>query len=320
MTDPNLAKANTNSLKSFIHSHEDFANLSKVGGVGLAILKDEITNGAPSSSLWPRINSISEPWGTEPQFSEVIVERAYTEFANLGIAKSFSSFDKYLVDIDGELVSFSSFGNHGSSVPMEPLENEGDDLDSPRVSLAKIYERHSFDPLGIDFCLPVFSYYQSARNCIVHRDGLASRALAKSATAEALGATLTDWVKLTGEYGPLKLKLFEQDDAISLDYFDSILCYSVLRRLAQDIDKQAINRMGIDGLTFRAVRHMQTKWRSDEAEEIHSTATKSVASHLARFNRVIGSNWRSVEPRLKRMGLLDGCRKAFATRQGTKPS
>lgn len=315
MADTSLAQANTNSLRNFIRSHEAFGNLSKVASVGLAILKDEIANGAPANVLWKRVESISELWGTEPQFTEEIAQNAYTEIACLGIAKSFSSFDKYLVDIDAELLSVHSLSGSEAEVQLQRLESIDDDLDSPRASVEMIYERQGFDTSAIAFCLPVFAYYQSVRNCIVHRDGLASKAFCRKARSKDLEATLADWVETTGEYGPLRLKTFEQDEAISLDYFDNILCYSVLRRLAQNIDKQAVSRMGIDGLTFRAVRYLKARWQSVEAKEQHTTATKSVASHLAQINRVVGSDWRAVEPHLKRLGLLRDCRQAFNSRQ-----
>ncbi|MFL0357604.1 hypothetical protein ACI5KX_14155 [Erythrobacter sp. GH1-10] len=315
MADLNLSLANTNSLRHFIRSHEAFGNLSKVASVGLAILKDEIGNGTPASVLWNRVASISEKWGTEPQFTEDIAHNAYAEIASLGIAKSFSSFDKYLVDVDAELLSAASLIDSRSDVRLPPLENIDDDLDSPRASVEMIYERQGFDTSAIAFSLPVFDYYQSVRNCIVHRDGLASKALCRKARSKDLEATLEAWVEITGEHGALKLKTFEQDEAISLDYFDNILCYSVLRRLAQDTDKQAVDRMGIDGLTYRAVRYLNAKWQSGQAEEQHTTATKSVASHLAQVNRVMGNDWRAIEPRLKRLGLLRDCRQAFDFRQ-----
>lgn len=315
MADSSLSRANTNSLRNFIRSHEEFGNLSKVASVGLAILKDEIASGTRASVLWSRVASISEKWGTEPQFTEDIAHKAYSEIASLGIAKSFSSFDKYLIDVDAELLSAASLTDLESRVDQQPIENINDDLDSPRASLELIYDRQGFNNSAIAFSLPVFDYYQSVRNCIVHRDGLASKALCRKASSKNLKATMGSWVKLTGEHGPLKLKTFEEDEVIALDYFDNILCYSVLRRLAKNIDKQAVDRMGIDGLTYRAVRYLKAKWQSGEVVEQHTTATKSVASHLAQVNRIVGDDWRAIEPRLKKLGLLRDCRQAFDSRQ-----
>lgn len=304
MTVLSIEKANTTSFKTFSNSHEELGNVLKIVSVGLSLTIEEIQSGTPANSLWSRVGALSEHWGTVPILTQEIAQTAYAEVANLGLARSFSAFDRYLIDIGAELDSFNCYRSPESEV----LKSRPDD-DS--IGLEKFCERQNFSASNVEFVAPIFDYYRAARNCIIHRSGVASRELQTKVVSASLSESLVNWEELTGEHGPLKLKSFEEGEMIRFDYFDAILCSSILRRLALNIDAQAVKRMGIEGLTLLAAKRCMKRWKIGATNLEHSTAPKAIASYLSRVNRVIGFGWKTVEPQLNRLGILKDCNRAF---------
>ncbi|MDG4647271.1 hypothetical protein P6F26_02340 [Roseibacterium sp. SDUM158017] len=319
MSELNIAKANSTAFKTFSNTHEELGNALKVVSVGLSLTTKEIQAGTSSAALWSQVGLLAEQWGTKPMFSDTIIETAYSEVANLGLARSFSAFDRFLTDVEAEL---SSLEYHNLLSPSQVSTQVGSavgTVDETGLNFERFYLRHGFDTSREDFVVPVFDYYRSARNCIIHRSGVASSELESMANSTRLADALQSWVKRTHEHGPLKLKTFKEGDVIKFDYFDAILCFSVLRRLALDIDRQTVPRAGITGLTFLAAKHCMKRWKSGTDEIEHSTAPKAIASYLSRVNRVVGCGWRIVEPQLNRLGILEDCNQAFFGRHTSDP-
>ncbi|MCK0101974.1 hypothetical protein [Pseudohalocynthiibacter sp. F2068] len=311
MTVLSIERANTTAFKTFSNSHEELGNVLKIVSVGLSLTIEEIQNGTPAKSLWSRVGALSEHWGTVPIFTQEIAETAYAEVANLGLARSFSAFDRYLSDIGAEL---DSIDHYHSSQPVALKSGPDDDsggLDNPGMAFERFCERQNFSRLNVEFVAPVFDYYRAARNCIIHRSGVASRELETKVISASLSESLANWEELTNEHGPLKLKSFEEGEPIRLDYFDAILCSSILRRLALDIDAQVIRRMGIEGLTLLAAKRYMKRCQIGATNLEHSTAPKAIASYLSRVNRVVGVGWKTVEPQLNRLGILKDLNRAF---------
>ncbi|MDW3224173.1 MAG: hypothetical protein R8G34_15050 [Paracoccaceae bacterium] len=311
MTELSIKQANTTAFKTFSNSHEELGNVLKIVSVGLSLTIEEIQSGTPAKSLWSRVGALSEDWGTVPIFTREIAETAYAEVANLGLARSFSAFDRYLADIGGELDSFDHYHSSGSVALKSITDDDSVGLDNPGMALERFCERQSFSRSNVEFAAPVFDYYRAARNCIIHRSGVASRELETKVVSASLSESLANWEELTDEHGPLKLKSFEEGETIKLDYFDAILCSSILRRLALDIDAQAVRRIGIEGLTLLAAKRCMKRWQISTTNLEHSTAPKAIASYLSRVNRVVGVGWKTVEPQLNRLGILKECNRVF---------
>ncbi|WP_299969216.1 hypothetical protein [uncultured Roseobacter sp.] len=314
MSEPSIAQANTTAFKTFSNTHEEFGNALKVVSVGLSLVTEEIQAGTSPEALWSRVGLLTEKWGTVPLLSGTITETAYFEIANLGLARSFSAFDRFLVDADAELTSLES---HSFLSPSQfsTQETSGiETVDEPGLSLERFYVRRGFDRSRVAFVAPVFDYYRSARNCIIHRSGVASSEMESLAKSSRLAEALHSWVEHTSEHGPLKLKEFEEGEIIKFDYFDAILCSSILRRLALDINEQAVPLMGIKGLTFLAAKHCMSLWNAGTYASEHLTASKAIASHLSQVNRVVGVGWKAVEPQLNRLGILGDCNRSFERR------
>lgn len=320
MSLPSITKANSTAFKTFGNTHEDIGNALKVISVGLSLTTKEIKGGTSSAALWSEVGLLAEQWGTKPTFSDTVIKNAYSEIANLGLARSFSAFDRFLTDMEAELTSLE---HHNLLTPSQvsiQADSEVGTVDETGLTFERFYLRRGFDKSRVDFVTPVFDYYRSARNCIIHRSGVASSEFESLANSTRLADSLKNWVERTHEHGPLKLKAFKEGEEIRFDYFDAILCFSVLRLLALDADRQAVPQLGITGLTFLAAKHCIRQWKSGANKLEHSTAPKAIASYLARVNRVSGCGWRIVEPQLNRLGILKDCNQAFFSRHKIDPS
>lgn len=306
----NFSKANTSTFKRYSDTHEELGNLLKVVSIGLGLIDEANANKIPVQELWSKLEGRGRSWGTKPTITSEITTSAYYEIANLGLARSFSAFDAFLIGSAAELDSYSTYDV--MEMPSGTNPNTDDDgLEKAGMAFKRFYRDRGFKTSDINFLIPVFDYYTAARNCIIHRSGIASRELNKCVVSHELAHTVENWISLTGEHGPLRLKSFNQGDRVKFDYFDAILSSSVLRLLALNLNSQIVARVGVEGLTVLAAKYFIKQWRAEPPITIQNTATKVIPSHLSSVNRVEGVNWRFVEPLLNQLGMLQACVKAF---------
>lgn len=239
----NINKANTTTFKTYSNTHEELGNVLKVVSIGLVLVDEATTNGTSAEELWSKLHGLGRGWGTKPLITAAVTSSAYSEIANLGLARSFSAFDAFLVGSAAELDSYRNYDLADPQTINTP-DTDDDSLEKAGRALERFYRDRGFEMSAIDFLIPVFDYYKSARNCIVHRSGIASKELCRIEASEELAESVANWIKLTGEHGQLKLKRFNDGAQIRFDYFDAILSSSVLRLLALDLNSQIIARIG----------------------------------------------------------------------------
>jgi len=298
---------NSNSLKEFSNLHEELGIVLKTMTVGLVLCEEALSRGETSKQLWKKLDAKNMRWGTMPQISQPGISAGKIQVGNLGAVQGFSAFDTYMDSIRGELESYNHKFKHE-----EPDERDlDDDRDNSNQSLSKLYKWSGFDNSAISFVLPVYYYFQSARNCIVHRCGLASKNLQKLCESDELERSLENWKLNTGEHGDLRIKKFKKEEKIEFDYSDAILTSSTLRLIALDIDRQAVGEFRRDGLVYLAAKKMLKDCNRGEFITSNKTASDSIAYHVGHVNRVLGFKGRDAASLLKRLDLLADCNLAY---------
>jgi hypothetical protein len=215
--------------------------------LGLGLLADEIDRKRPPSELKKQLyRRKGWLWGGMPDWSNphAIVVEARRDIGQAGVVRAFSAFDLFMDEIAADLARWIAFSKQ------EPSSTE-DENDEPDRA-ARFYRSIGGTPAAVGFLWPVYRYFRFARDCIVHRDGIASKALEETYRDPDLTAALADWVKRTGEMTAPEIIPVEAGCLIDLNHRQAISASSVLRLIALDINGQALQLLGVPGLVYLA--------------------------------------------------------------------
>ncbi len=248
--------------------------------LGLGLLADEIDRETPPSELKAKLyRRKGWLWGGMPDWSNPsgIVVQARRDIGQAGVVRAFSAFDLFMDEIAADLTRWTNFSKQ------KPTSTEYEDDEPDRA--ARFYIRIGGTPAAVRFLWPVYRYFRLARDCIVHRDGVATKALEEIYRESALNAALADWIKRTGEMTVPEIIPVEAGRLIDLNHRQAISASSVLRLIALDINNQVLKILGVPGLVFLATR----KIFFDDDPVVDLTAHSSMLNAL---NAVLSGRYR----------------------------
>lgn len=277
-------RAATTAAYHYLKSHEDLGIQLKTMSIGLALVSHEISRNTSIDSLWTLHKKLGKAWGTKPSWKSPgeNVERASLLMGKLGVLHSFSSFDKFLDNTQAEFYSFS----HHSSTELLTSSTDSDEQVDLDARLSKLLQAHEISSSIIDFARPIQKFYQSARNCIAHRRGIASSEIENIRNSESLSNSLAAWQKTTGDYGPLQLPAVKAGEDIQFTYADSILASNALRLIVGEISNHFVEAFQLKGLVFLASRRILASNPNSPFVQRHKKLCVAVARYLSEVNRI----------------------------------
>jgi len=289
--------------------HEDLNVFLKAASMGAASKKFHIPE--KIVPLWRLLRKRGTGWGTPIDWSypERNVELFLGITFQMGVAKAFSSFDKFLDDCSAELDRYNNFFDHRHKTVIDVSDSEKAQDDK----LSRMYERLSLETQHVSYFFPFFQYYQELRNCIVHRAGIASRGSESAYNRIIDSNAITEWSKRTGHIGPIQIMRPEVDRTLNVQINDVLLASTTLIILSRDISSQICSRIGVDGLTFLAARSVvrdvekesNAKWLKNKSLE------SAVAAFLGEYNRLGVVRSKDAQNILKRVDYFGSANKAF---------
>jgi hypothetical protein len=312
----NISTANTESMLRFHRFHERLNRSIKVQAIGLGLLAEEIDAGITAAALKQRMYSRQALWGGMPDWSGASedVELAIRDIGQGGVLRAFSAFDLFLAQLEGELSSWRDFS--GASAPVASTgDNEedfdGDDEKDDLDRVERVYRRLGVSRGRVSDLWAVYRYFRRARNCIAHREGIASRTLVQAFETPELKPTLHRWTARTGEMTSPALVAVRFGDPIEFTHRQSIAASSVLRLLALDLGKLMISHLGEPGFVYLVARRVFL-----DDPPLPETATKS--SMVKAFNTAMADRYRVRGYReeeglrtLRQLGLTKACSARF---------
>jgi hypothetical protein len=175
--------------------------------------------------------------------------------------------------------------------------------------LAPLVDKLGWDINPIAFLLPLFHYFTSARNCIVHRSARANEELVKYSQSPELSKCVAHWPVDRGKALP-SLPSVETNREIPFLPRHLILASEVCYRAAKQLNSQLTSFLGVDGIVYMAAYH------SLLADEVIPTNAKKSADRVINF--VLDKRYRIQKPEaaeiiaiLKRLGKWQRCRLKF---------
>ena len=142
-----------------------------------------------------------EPWGDNISWRnlDAAVQTAAAFISEMGVVRSASSFEDYVTGATAELDRASArVAGTAASTSGSSADEEAFDDDVPQ--LYPLLSRLGLDPENMAADLTLVKFFQIARNCVVHRSGRASPALAEISRSEELAAALKTWPRRKGKW------------------------------------------------------------------------------------------------------------------------
>ena len=281
-----LSAANTEAILRFHRFHERFNRSIKVQAIGLGLLADEIDAGTPADTIKERL--YARPgwlWGGMPDWTEPRDEVGFAlrDIGQAGVVRAFSAFDLFLEDILAEVTSWSDFSGEIVLEPTDAAATVSDAAESDRVE--KVYTRLGASRVRLSDIWAVYVYFRRARNCIAHREGVASHSLVEAYAAPALQPTLERWIERTGELTAPALVAVRKGDQIDFSHRQAIAASSTLRLIAIDLGRLVLERLGERGFVFLAARRAFF-------DDPPLPATFEMTSMVKAFNNALSNRYR----------------------------
>ena len=218
--------------------HNAFNRSIKVNFGALALLSNGSTGKGTSEAV--ALPTGSEPWGRETRWRNPAepLRDAAIFLAELGIARAAAAFEDYADGAKGEF-------------DRAALTQEG----AKRYGTSAL---HGFDAIvGVDVAAlsdltRLAEFFDTARNCVVHRSNRASAYLASLRADPALDETLRRWPKRMGKW-TVSLPAVGEGHVVEWRPRHAILASDVYYRAARVLDRRLVARMGPTALTRMAV-------------------------------------------------------------------
>jgi hypothetical protein len=217
--------------------HNSFNRSIKVSFGALSLLSDLRASSDRSQAL--TLPTGSEPWGQATRWRKLDgpVKDAAIFLAELGIARAAAAFEDYADGAKGEFdrAGLSQVGAKKDGVPA----------------------LHGFDAVvGLDTTdmtdlLRLAEFFDTARNCVVHRSNRASGYLASLRADPTLEETLGRWPKRIGKWS-VSLPPVNEGHVVEWRPRHAILAADVYYRAAVQLDRVLVRKMGPAALTRMA--------------------------------------------------------------------
>ncbi len=237
-----LSKATLPSGQRFHRFHEHFNRIIKTNAIALTSLRVDIKLGKSLLDIKKKFQDNSErPWGDMPDWKNTkdIIEQTLNDVGGNGVFRVFSAFDLFLDELQAELDSYSDYLK-ADDASIEVLEGLNTKAETDR--LFKFLEKKRWTLRNEKSIKPVYTYYLISRNCLAHRNGLASEQLAKIGISEELKSSTKTWKK--------PVQKWEQNELIKFTHRDAIFACSILREIALELNSLAIKDIELKGIIY----------------------------------------------------------------------
>lgn len=295
---------NTEAFYRFHRFNEAFDRDLKVT---FGVLEGLRTGAFPSVDGKTSLPIGKEPWKKLTSFADPVTAArdATRQTATMGIVRVTAAFEDFLITLEGDYqrtaITREPAGVFASTAPAT-----GED----GTRIAETCERLGLDPQMLTPILPFHEYFYSARNCIVHRNGRASRQFIEIARSDRVAAAHANLPTRSGAVPALPAVR----EGLETDWLPrhAILCASVYYWAARTLNVAMSERLGRDGFVYMAAHYGLL-----DADPVDSgarrTAESVIRTILNNRYRYRGLKVREIVETLKRINKWQACLHAFDT-------
>ncbi len=263
-----ISNAQLDPYRGFHYFHEDLNIYLKVSLSAALLLVRHSAEPSMRDQLNDLIKLTHPSWNTPPvrDMSIDLQRRTHASISAYGLVTIFSAFDDFLVGTEAELHRFHSGSQSKKEldlVPPQPVEKskakednvvdekDDDEEDDSEERLRSLYDKNNWEISKVESFLKVIRYFRLCRNCIAHRNGRVSRALAELSNDSELDDEVSELLDKASDH----LAKYSINDAVFIEPTHAILCSHLLRRVAQDVNRLLMGTLGLDGFLHSVAHH-----------------------------------------------------------------
>ncbi len=234
---PDLNAAISEPLARIIAFHNSFNRSVKLSFGALELLSAQ--SGRDERAEAVSLPTGGEPWGRETRWRNLDepLKDAAVFIAELGIARAVAAFEDYATGAKGEF-------DRACLLPVRPKKEGTPALDGFDAIVG-------LDAAKISDLMRLAEFFNTARNCVVHRSNRASAQLAAMRADPDLIQTLSSWPKRAGNW-IVSLPAVVEGHAIEWRPRHAILASDVFYRAAVTLDRALVHQMDAVALTRMA--------------------------------------------------------------------
>jgi hypothetical protein len=300
--------------------HENFSHSIKANVIALVHLELMLKDGLTVQELKDKIYNTAELWGGMPRWKQPqkYLREARYDLACHGVVRVFSAFDVFLSEFEGEISSWQDFSKKRYSKPAfteisrkasKPDDEKNEEEDVARCF--RIMERFGWTLANEQLVKPLYRYYRLSRNCIAHRNAIVSPALAEASMDLTLQVAKSNWCRIMHEISEPPVKVLTAGKKMEFTHQDAIFCSSLSRGIALQVNKLAVDVMGLDGLVYFKTKKNVLNENTDFPITPGSNLTSLLADQLRQNNHIKGILAEDVKAALNELGLLQPSKDAF---------
>ncbi|WP_322418906.1 hypothetical protein [Mesorhizobium huakuii] len=308
--------ANTEASLRFHRFHESLNRSLKVQAIGLGILADAVESGRSEkdikAALYKRPGWL---WGGMPDWRTPlsVIEDVRGDLGRSGLVRVFSAYDVFASDLTADVDRWRSFTNTtvlSDDVP--ELESDYDE-EGHVDRAARLFRYLSGNAAGLHEW-PLYQYFRIARNCIVHRGGIASTAFADAYPSDAITNALKGWRERTGERTVPELVSAQKGQRLEFSHRQALSASSVLRLMVLHINAKFVKKLGRRGMVYLASRHALFTSPPVLSQDF-DTVFAAIGFLLDKRYRVRNFERHAVQRALRDLGITRQCREQFSALQ-----
>lgn len=243
-----LSRAQLEAFRALHYFHEKLNVHIKSSAAGIILLADAAGSNNNPRHIGELIERSHPAWNSSPihSFDVDLYRQIYCSVGAYAVVAIFSALDDFTAGLDADISRYESAGN---IVCRQPKANDNDQLDP----IEAIYKRYSWPSKGIENLLPVLKYFRLMRNCLAHRASRASHALSNHSKDGSLQVAAAGLLDRTTESAPT----YEYNEQIFVDPALAISCSDVIRKVAEDCNRQFIGTLGVEGFLLLVCQNLE---------------------------------------------------------------
>lgn len=224
-----LSEAISEPFVQLIDFHNAFNRGIKVSFGALIFLADQTKSNEPGAIV--AVPTGNEPWGAATRWRDLggPLKEASIFISEMGITRAAAAFENYLIDAKSEF----------DRATLQPAHDTG----TGAPALKRFDALLGANEEAMQDLTAMAEFFDTARNCVVHRSNVASDQLARLRNAPATLAALTGWPKRTGKWA-LSLPPVVEGQVVEWQPRHAIFASDVFYRCARALDRILVDRMG----------------------------------------------------------------------------
>ena len=321
-TQHGLAGANTEASLRFHRFHERLNRSLKTQVIGLGMLKDAIDKGETRDGIKEILYAQNDLWGGMPDWGrpQELIDEGRLDIGRAGVVRGFSAFDLFLDNLSAELESYGRFrGAKPKPKGRLPARQGGDGTDdgaaAAEAGLTRYYERIGADLDGVKFLLPLYVYFRVARNCIAHRDAIASGAAEDLSRGDGIRDALEAWPDHTDDMRVPEILPLKEGAEILFTHRQALSNSSILRLIAMDANEKALTILGVEGVVYAAAKRLLSIPSANDPE-IRRSMPATINYILSDRYRVRNVDSLGASRILSSLGMSKRCERRFQSLVG----